>query len=204
MDQPKPAPELPDPLEAEYPVVAEAINARTKPLREAVVRAEEVGKATLQQLTEMREARFFDAVTAAVPELEQYNADPEFVAWCVEIPTGEDERRQDKLNRYRSTANSKAAIGLLAKWVETKKTKSPVVVAEEPAPKKDKPTKEAQVQVPSSAAPSNTVQKSVQNDKARLAELETKVFKLGMQATKEDMQELERLYVEAEKRGELK
>jgi DNA repair exonuclease SbcCD ATPase subunit len=198
-------PAEPDPLEAEYPDVAKAIGKRTKPIQEAAARAEEAAKLSQAQVAELREARFFDTVIAAVPELEKYNADSEFLAWCGEVPVADDETRQQKLNRYRASGNSRKAIELLGQWNETKTKRSSVVVEPvvEPVVKKEKPSKEAQVNVPSSSASPASPQRDSGKAKNRIAQLETKIFKLGT-ATKEDREELESLYIEAEKNGELR
>jgi hypothetical protein len=193
---PAPAPE-PDTLETEYPDVAKAMENRTKPIREVATRAEEAAKITQAEIKALREERFFDSVRRAVPALDSHNADSAFIEWCGGRNPGSPMTRQETFNLSRTQLNPQPAIELLTQWEELK-TKKVEPVPPVAKPTVAKPTKEAQVEIPSSIAP------PVKKDGpklARLAELEHKLYQLGT-ATKDDRIELDRLY-EAQDSGEL-
>lgn len=197
-------PAEPDPLETEYPEVAKGMDRRAKPAMDAAARAEQLAKeaqASTQKLIENQRQRDYDgflaSVKSSVPKLDEYNHDPEFIAWCKGRSAGTPFSRQYVLDECSASMNSQPVVEIFQQW---EKEKTPVAVPEQEIPKGPaKPSKEAQLEVPKSSASPQKVK--VVNSAKRLKEIEDKVFRFGT-STADDRIEYNRL-LDAQERGEL-
>lgn len=197
------APE-PDPLETEYPEVAKGMDRRAKPAMDAATRAEQLAKEaneSTQKLMANQRQRDYDAflgkIKSSVTKMDDYNHDPEFLAWCKQRSSGTPFSRQYVLDECSISMNPEPVIEIFQQW---EKEKTAVSAPEPEIPKGPaKPSKEAQSEVPRAAAPAAKVK--VVNSAKRLREIEDKVFRFGT-STAEDRIEYNRL-LDAQERGEL-
>lgn len=201
---PPPAQE-PDPLDTEFPEVAKGIDRRTRPVMDAAARAEQLAREAKEDLQKLRAAQeqrdylgFLDDVRRAVPKMEQYNSDPSFIEWCRGQDATSPYSRQEILNICASSRNAKPVIGIFQQW---EKEKNNATAASPDAVKAaQKPTVQAQTEVPKSAAPVATKPAKTFDAARRLKEIEDKVFKFG-NATAADREEYYKL-LDAKERGE--
>jgi len=187
-------PPEPDTLETEYPEVAKGVDKRAKPAMDAAARAEQMAKEAKEETQKLiatqRErdyAAFLTSIRTAIPKMDDYNSDPEFLAWCKSRSIGTPYARQQVLDICSQTMNPTPVIELFQQW---EKEKTPVtIVPSEPA--KAKPSKEAQQEVPRSSAAAAKAKPAVDVAK-RLREIEDKIFRFGT-GTAEDRLEYDRL-----------
>jgi len=198
--KPEPPPE-PDDLEKDFPAVAEGVDKRVKKVSDGVKTAQETAEQTRRDVLAMREAGFMQIVQQAVPNLDQHNKNPAFLDWCGGMIPGTRITRQQALDDAHDSFDAPRAIELIRLWEAEENGKRTPDSAPSDKPKGDKPSKEAQVEVPKSAGPGPKQPANSGLSKRRYRELEDKIFKWGT-ATKEDREEYDRL-VEAEAEGKL-
>lgn len=178
--------------------VRQIAKAELKPLAEEVERAKAEAKAVRQMSEEMKQEQFRARVELAVPKLSEIINSPKWEEWLKGRNPGNPYTRAQSLDAAASTYNHGIAIELLAQYEAEQNTAAAKPI--EPPKGPEKPSKEAQVAVPSTA---NAVPSKKPNGltKARMAELDAKLYRFGT-ATKEDREEYERL-CDAEALGQL-
>jgi hypothetical protein len=195
-------PEDPDVLAEQYPEVAKGMEKRTKPAIEAATRAEQSAKEIREELAQVKKTQyerdfssFVTRIKTAVPKLDSYNVDPKFEEWCRGKNPGSIQTRQEVFNLCSQYFDDGPAIQLYQQWENENKPATPTQSTEQPKGPV-KPTKEAQIPVPSATESVPKAKPVVAS--SRIKELEDKLYKFGT-ATKDDRLEYERLLDERER-----
>lgn len=185
-------PPEPDTLETEFPEVAKGVDKRTKPALDEARKAAQETKANREEIERLKQSQyqrdygeFIGKVRTAVPQLDQYNADPDFIEWCKGRNPGSPYPRQATFDECRRVMDAGPVIELFQQWEKMQND-----TANPPSSKPGKPSKEAQIEVPRSAAAATKGKPPVKDN--RIKEIEDKIFKFGT-ATKDDRLEYERL-----------
>jgi hypothetical protein len=185
-------PPEPDTLETEFPEVAKGVDRRTKPALDEARKASQDAKEAKEKLQRIEESQyqrdygeFIGKVRTAVPKLDQYNADPDFIEWCKGRNPGSPYPRQATFDECRRVMDAGPVIELFQQWENMRND-----TANPQSHGPSKPSKEAQVEVPRSSAAATKGKPQVKGN--RIKEIEDKIFKFGT-ATKEDRLEYERL-----------
>jgi hypothetical protein len=192
----------PDYLEKEFPEIAAGVNARNSKamsLAEKAAKAAEEANKSLAEIHNARkqdaEGRFFTELTTAVPDWAELNTSPEFLAFCAERIKGTNLTRLQVLQANRDSLSAVPVIEVFQDYAASKAGSG-----EAPKAKKEKPSLESQQTLPSAGAGSSGAPKSTAT-RARLKELENKVFVVGS-ATRDERLEYERL-IDADAEGKL-
>ena len=195
-----------DYLRKEFPEIADGVDARTKRVSEEAAKARKAADEANMTLAEIRQARqaeaegkFFTEVAAAVPDWETINSSPEFLAFCAERIKGTSLTRLEVLRQNRESLSATPIIEVFQDHAASKVDKTGT--DEPPKLKKEKPSLESQQTLPGAGAGAGAGSTKPVATRARLRELEAKLFVKGG-ATREDREEYDRL-VDAEESGKL-
>ena len=196
-----PAPAEPEPLPDYADDVTDGIRQLARREMKPIADALEQTKAELAAAkTEIAEAAKGSYETAfrimeekieqAVPKFREYNVDPKFIAWL------EQNFYTEVLNDAATKLNLERATTIFRKYDTEQKT-SPA--AETPVTQRGpvKPSKEAQVAVPAASASPPATPSPTVNIRARVAELEKKMF--SHRITPKESKELDDLYLQQAK-----
>lgn len=196
-------PDEPDYLAKEFPEIAAGVDARNNKalsLAEKAAKSAEEANKTLAEINSSRrqdaESRFFTELAGAVPNWDQVNQDPEFLAFCAERIKGTNLTRLQVLQENRGSLSALPVIEVFQDYAASKGA-----AVEQPKDKREKPSLESQQTLKGAGAGSGTVTPKSTATRARLAELEKKLFIVGS-ASREERQEYDRL-VDAEAEGKL-
>ena len=197
-------PPEPDPLEKEYPELANGMDRRVKPAvdvaNEAILKTRQLEEKTQRLEADLKRREwddFYNKVKSVVPNIEEINRDPKFIEWCNGRTPGDDKSRQQAFKRYADSRNAEPVIELYEQWIGQNKPASTETAPKGPA----KPSKEAQVQVPTSIAPAAKATTTADLQR-RVKQLEDKCYKLKS-ATEDDWKEYYRSLDELERQGQL-
>jgi hypothetical protein len=202
---PKPVtvPDEPDYLAKEFPEIAAGVDARNSKalsLAEKAAKSAEEANQSLAQIHAARrqdaEGRFFTELSGAVPNWDQVNQDPDFLAFCAERIKGTNLTRLQVLQENRGSLNAVPVIEVFQDYAASK-----VGAVDTSKPKREKPSLESQQTLPGAGAGSGGTTPKSTATRARLKELETKLYVVGS-ASKEERLEYDRL-VDAEAEGKL-